>query len=271
MILLTTVLACSGPAPETGLADIANTSVEMTEIAGSTYSMGRPTDSPGDYGQRWKENEMPIHEVTLSDFAMDRDEVTVAAWADFLNAVGGDAHHHPLQALDWDGSHFSPTTGKENYPINHVNWYDAVVFCAWTGKRLPTEAEWERAAKGPVDEARRWPWIEGGPDCTKAVFYTDYTLCETGPVAVGSRSPAGDSEEGLRDLAGNVAEWVADWYARYDESSITDPKGPSSGTYKILRGGGFRETDGAIRTMARTPASPALRGEGVGFRCALSR
>lgn len=271
MTLLYFLAACGGPSLETGLADIKNTSATMIDIAGGTYSMGRPTDSPGDYGQRWKENEMPIHEVSLSDFAIDQDEVTVADWASFLNAVGGDTHHNPLQPVEWNGTSFNAAAGRDDYPINHVSWYDAVVFCAWASKRLPTEAEWERVAKGPEDEARRWPWVEGGPDCSKTVYYTDYTLCEAGPAPVGSRSPAGDSEEGARDLAGNVAEWVSDWYDRYEETSASDPGGPASGTYKILRGGGFRETDGAIRTMARTPARPELRGEGVGFRCALSR
>jgi formylglycine-generating enzyme required for sulfatase activity len=265
------IVACGGPVVESGLADIANTSAPLIEIAAGSYQMGRPTDSPGDYGQRWKENEMPIHEVSLSPFAMDRDEVTVKDWAVFLNAVGGDVHHHPLQGVEWTGTLFEAATGRSDYPINHVNWYDATVFCAWTGKRLPTEAEWERTAKGPDDEARRWPWLEGGPDCSKTVFYTDYTLCEPGPAPVGSRSPDGDSEEGVRDLSGNVAEWVSDWYERYEDAAPSDPAGPTSGTYKILRGGGFRETDGAIRTMARTPARPELRGEGVGFRCAVSR
>ena len=103
----------------------------------------------------------------------------------------------------------------------------------------PPRREWERVAKGPTDEARRWPWPEGGPTCQNTVYYTNYTLCEPEPVAVGSRSPAGDSEEGVQDLSGNVAEWVSDWYARYEADAQTDPRGPSSGTHKILRGGGF--------------------------------
>jgi formylglycine-generating enzyme required for sulfatase activity len=262
-------LACNTE-PITGLAASSNSSAATVSISSGTYQMGRPTDSPGDYGQRWKENEMPIHEVTLSGYEIDQQEVTVSEWAAFLNDIGGDTHHHPLQPLEWDGALFHPITDREAHPINHVNWYDAAVFCAWAGKRLPTEAEWERAAKGPDDETRRWPWVDGGPTCQNTVFYTDHTLCEPGPAAVGSRSPAGDSQEGVQDLSGNVAEWVWDWYDRYDENSQIDPTGPAQGTYKILRGGGFRETDGAIRNMARTPGLPAQRSEGVGFRCAAS-
>ena len=146
-------------------------------------------------------------------------------------------------------------------------------FCAFAGKSLPTEAEWERAAKGPSGD-RRYPWGDDGPTCTKAVF-TSQARCEDALASVGSRSPAGDSPEGCHDLAGNVAEWVLDWYARYPGTGTgtgagtgaADPKGPDDGTLRVVRGGSASDPPAAIRTTSRFGADPSNRSEGVGFRC----
>ena len=244
----------------------------MVFLEEGDFVMGYPDLEPGPYGNHWKVNQQPEHWVSLSGFFMDETEVTVAAFTVFLDDLykvsptSAAVHFHPLQPISTE---LVPIGDSANEPIRYVNWYDAATYCAWAGKRLPTESEWERAAKGLGDSGRGFPWVEGGADCQKAVYFTNNVLCENGPAAVASRSPAGDTPEGLKDMAGNVSEWVSDWYGPYSETVEADHKGPDSGRYKILRGGGFRETSDALRTRDRVPADPSARSEGVGFRCAM--
>jgi len=242
----------------------------MVDIATTLFAMGHPEATPGPYGAEWRENELPPHEVTVSAYAIDADEVTVAQWVRFVDTEAGNVHFHPLQPLEWDGEHFHPRSGEADRPIRYVSWYDAASYCGWAGKRLPTEAEWELAAKGAEDD-RRYPWGEESAGCDRAVYYTNAAYCEDIPAPVGSRSPAGDSPFGLRDTAGNVAEWVFDAYGRYSLGAQIDPTGPAGGTLRVLRGGGLRDTAESIRTTLRFGADPADRSEGVGFRCVVPR
>jgi sulfatase modifying factor 1 len=280
-MVLWLMLACGGGDPgkewippklreiETPIADTG----AMTEIPGGTFIMGHPDEPMGPYGNSWKSNELPPHEVTVSSFWLDVDEVTVAEWVDFLDAHLQGApeaavHHHPLQPVTWDDGGFASATGEGSRPARMVSWFDAVTYCAWVGKRLPTEAEWERAAKGLEEADKGFPYGRDRPSCDEAVFFTNRALCEPGPASVGSRSPAGDSPEGVHDLAGNVAEWTSDWYGAYSSATETDPAGPDGGTRRVLRGGGFRDTSDGLRTMARLGVDPHSRSEGIGFRCA---
>jgi formylglycine-generating enzyme required for sulfatase activity len=265
-------MACSSPEGLT--EDPPDLSLEgMVAFEASTFTMGYPDTDPGPYGNHWKETAQPAHEVSLSAFHIDAFEVTVGDWADFLGALQGDAaaaHYHPLQPVSWTDAGIAPLSGEEERPARHVSWYDAAAFCGWLGKRLPSEAEWERAARGDdPEEPRNYPWEEGGPSCTVATYYTNRTLCAEDPLPVGS-TPDGDTPDGLSDMGGNVSEWVNDWYDRYTEDAVSDPRGPDSGSYKILRGGGFRETSDAMRSTDRVVADPASRSEGIGFRCAVS-
>ena len=185
----------------------------MAAIPACTFSMGHPVERPGGYGQPWKENELPAHDVTLPEFFIDDHEITVAEYAAFLTAEGGDVHRHPLQPIARRGGAYVATEGAADLPITLVSWFDAATFCVWAGKRLPTEAEWERAARGPTGTL--FPWGEDWPTCAHAAFNAGSTFCAEAPLPVGSHSPLGDSPEGCMDMAGNVAEWVADVYDRY--------------------------------------------------------
>jgi formylglycine-generating enzyme required for sulfatase activity len=247
---------------------------QMVEYPAATYQMGHPTQEMGPYGNSWKSNELPPHSVSLSPFALDRTEVTAGAWVDFLNAHLEGApeaavHHHPLQPARWTGGLFE-VRGDPDAPARMVSWYDAVTYCAWQERRLPTEAEWERAAKSTEDENQGYPWGTDRPGCTEAVFFTNRSLCAAEPQPVGSRSPDGDSAEGVADLSGNVAEWVWDGYAPYTEEAQTDPVGPDEAADRVVRGGGYRDSSDMLRSMARIGVAPHTRSEGIGFRCASS-
>ena len=264
MILLLAMLGCKSEEPPSSWP--SNHQREMVEIEETTFKMGHERETPGPYGDEWFENELPRHKVTLSTYSIDSNEVTVGEWVEFLNTMDSDTHHYALQPVQWNGSAFTALVNEENRPIRYVSWYDATVFCAWAGMRLPTEAEWELAARG--DDGRRYPWGEENASCTKATYFTNYTLCSAEPEAVGSHSPDSDSPYGVHDMAGNVAEWVRDRYGAYEKDEATNPEGPSEGDYRVVRGGGFRDVDNSIRTTSRFGASPDKRSEGVGFRCA---
>ena len=252
------------PKPDAGPAQLDLG--KMVLVPAGSFPMGHAKADPGMYGAEWKENELPQHSVTLHAFYIDRDEVTVGDYARFLDAYGDPSAqdaHQPIRVAN--GVH-EPLPGAAKLPIAFVSWFDAQAFCAFAGKSLPTEAEWERAAKGPKDD-RRYPWGDDGATCTKAVF-TSQARCEDALASVGSRSPAGDSPEGCHDLAGNVAEWVLDWYARYPGAgSASDPKGPDDGTLRVVRGGSAADPPAAIRSTSRFGADPSNRSEEVGFRC----
>lgn len=263
------VAACGEPLDEpAGPNRLDVDPTTMVRIEGVTFSMGQPPTTPGPYGQAWKENEFFAHQVTLSAYLIDRDEVTVAAYADFLSRAGGAVHHHPLQPVEREGRSYTPLPDTAQRPITYVSFYDAATFCAWAGKRLPTEAEWELAARGPTGTP--YPWGEDEPTCAHANFFTGNASCKSTPVEVGSHSPLGDSAKGLHDMAGNVAEWVADFYDAYPTSSVVDPTGPASGTYRVIRGGGLLDPSVALRTQGRFAGRPNTRSISVGFRCAVT-
>ena len=242
----------------------------LVAVPAGGFAMGHVAATPGPYGAEWKENELPQHEVTLSAFRIDRTEVTAASWLEFLEApTRAAAHHHPLQPISLDEGVPLVSPGWELRPITQVSWFDAVAYCAWRGSRLPTEAEWERAARGP-DGDFRFPWGDEGASCDRAVYTTGASPCELEPQAVGSRSPGGDSAEGIVDMAGNVAEWVADRYGSYSEDVVTDPRGPEGGRSRVVRGGSFRERGASIRTLSRWGVTPEHRSDALGFRCAVS-
>lgn len=212
-------------------------------------------------GSNSRNYEKPVHKVNLSAFYIDKYEVTVDEYAACVKA----------------GICNKPGTGKycnyseterENHPINCVTWYDADTYCRWVGKRLPTEAEWERVARG-TDE-REYPWGNIEANCGYAVMNDGKAGCgmdRTWPV--GSK-PKGASPYGVMDMAGNVWEWVTDWYDKdyYSRSPDRNPKGPDSGLHRVLRGGAWNHPANLLRTTNRSWYLPDKYYNFIGFRCA---
>ncbi|HEU5059916.1 MAG TPA: SUMF1/EgtB/PvdO family nonheme iron enzyme [Kofleriaceae bacterium] len=190
----------------------------------------------------------PEHEVTVAAFAIDRTEVTEADYAACVAEEGCDPVAGAGQAAD--------------LPIRGVAWTDAAAFCAWRGARLPTEAEWERAARG--SDARRFPWGGDDASCARAAL----AGCASEPVAVGSLD--GDGPFGTADLVGNVAEWVADYYQSdyYAQAPASNPSGPTSGGERVIRGGSYLDAAADTSAWARRHADPLNPQPDVGFRCA---
>ncbi len=200
------------------------------------------------------------HEVYLDSFYIDRYPVTNADYKKFVDATKHSAPPH------WQNGKIPQ--GKENHPVVNVTWDDANAYAQWAGKRLPTEAEWEKAASWDEikKQKRVYPW---GNDF-------DASKCNSsesgigGTTPVGKYSPQGDSFYGVADMAGNVWEWCADWYDEnyYKNSPKENPKGPASGQYRVLRGGSWYFDRYGVGAAARYLGGPGDRGADVGFRCA---
>jgi len=209
---------------------------DMVQVPSGAFVMGT------DRGYR---DEFPSHTVRLDGFYIDRYEVTNAQWNVFARANGD-----------------SPRAGADELPVADVTWYDARAYCAWVGLRLPTEAEWEKAARGM--DARRYPWGEE-IDANKASF--DYVNNDLMPV--GSY-PQGASPYGVEDLAGNAAEWVADWWHwdYYTQSPSENPTGPIGGIFRVVRGGSWTDRAFGVRATRRAMQHPSVADRDIGFRCA---
>jgi formylglycine-generating enzyme required for sulfatase activity len=151
-----------------------------------------------------------------------------------------------------------------NWPVVNVTWYEAAAWCAWAGVQLLTEAEWERAARG----LRGWKYLWGNqePDPGHA-NYDETKLNRPSPVGL---FPRGMTPEGIHDLAGNVWEWVEDWYDEkyYAKSPLVNPTGPTSGQYRVVRGGSWGDVSRYLRSSLRNRLEPAVRDVNIGFRCA---
>jgi formylglycine-generating enzyme required for sulfatase activity len=205
--------------------------------------------------------------VTLDAYYIDATEVTNAEYAQCVAAGACTAPSSSGSNLH-DPYYGNPA--YDDYPVIYVSWENASGYCAWAGKRLPTEAEWEMAASGPGDDPRYLPW---GMDvgCSYANYASGTPPCVGDTSEVGAY-PTGASPYGVLDMAGNVAEWVSDWYDvnYYGSSPYSNPQGPASGTYRVVRGGSWGSYQSAITVWERASALPGEANNTIGFRCALS-
>lgn len=243
----------------------------MVSVPGGTFSMGSTE----------RGNEAPIHDVTLDPYYIDVFEVTNGAWA---TCVQDGACEPPADTNAYDGSPYYGESEFDDYPVIYVSWYNAEAYCSWRGARLPTEAEWEMAARWEpeTDSVRMYPWGDQWDRtrlnyCDSSCLLTDATFKDldfddgwAATAPVGS-FPTGASPVGALDMAGNVAEWVADWYDGdyYADSPSENPMGPDSGEGRGVRGGGWTLDQEWNRGSARSFFGALFQVAGVGFRCAI--
>jgi formylglycine-generating enzyme required for sulfatase activity len=243
-------------------ADSKNSS-EMVRVPGGIFLMGN-SDGP--------EDERPQHQINVAEFFLDRTPVTNAQFAQFLNAKGtqaadgqrwydiddNDARIH-RRADKWTAD-----AGSENYPVVEASWYGAVAYCAWLGKRLPTEAEWEKAARGT--DGRKYPWGNEPPDRNRAHFGAGWNdLLPVGGL------PKGASPYGILDLAGNGWEWVSSAYLPYPYNPDDGREDLTRLQVRVTRGGGHDSSPDELTTTQRgrqVSRNPRGGHHNIGFRCA---
>jgi formylglycine-generating enzyme required for sulfatase activity len=239
--------------------DLACPAIDEVLIPAGRFAMGS-SSGVGD------PDEQPRHNVTIPQFHIDRNEVTNAS---YQTCVAAHACTPPGMLTSVSRSSYFGDVGFTSYPAIYVSWNQADTYCRWLGKRLPTEAEWEKAARGD-DDNRQYPW--GGnspPQCSQANVMMGMTACVGDTAAVGSY-PRGASPYGALDMTGNVWEWVNDWYSAtyYASSPSNNPPGPTSGTERVRRGGSFLNDGTFGRVSNRASDVPTAQLAGVGFRCA---
>lgn len=238
----------------------------LVYIPAGVFNMGSTETNIGsDY------DEYPQHVVSLEAFWINQTVVTNSMYAKFLNAMGNQSvdGNSWLDAGDEDVlivqrySTWQPVGGFENHPAVEVSWFGAKAYCQWVGGRLPSEAEWEYAARGT--DGRIYPWGDG-INCENA----QYANCSGTLLPVDSK-PAGASPFGVLGLSGNVWEWVGDWYSDdyFSESPEIQPPGPKDGVTRVLRGGSWEYDWKHLRAANRRNNGPAVSMHDYGFRCVL--
>ena len=241
------------PATATATATISNDPPAAGDTQVNTRDQATYVFIPGgDFlmGSAIEADEQPEHTVTVTGFWISKTETTNAQYARCVEAGACTPPHNS----DWNDP------ARVDFPVTHIDWGQASTYAHWVGGHLPTEAQWEKAARGT--DGRTFPWGDEGVDAQHLNFNSSQ-----GPVAVGSY-PAGASPYGLLDMAGNVEEWVADWYAPdvYQQAANDNPTGPDTGIFRVVRGGSFNSSLGGVRAASRDRALPATYFDSVGFR-----
>jgi gamma-glutamyl hercynylcysteine S-oxide synthase len=272
------LLAASSTAPTpsqelarhlTSIAALAQPAPEVTIPAGP-FSIGskRVDDDPYGLWTQFDDTELPQNRVWLDAYEIDRDEVSLGEYLAFLQQRK-DRPPDELQKLIWHviTIHSVSDQTLARWPALYITWHEAKSLCVSQAKRLPTEAEWEKAARGT--EANLFPWGDAPPDRHRAMF-GQHHVHEIPILAAVDSYSAGQSPYGLRHMAGNVAEWVEDWFGfdYYAYMPERNPQGPASGRYRSLRGGSWKSKPIMLRTATRSGAPPDQRSPTIGFRCA---
>ena len=253
-------LACiAAQAPVVSAAPAAKDldSVSMVTIPAGEFLMGNPEG-------KGRADEWPQRSVYLDAFAIDQVEVTNERYMAFVETTG---HRNPPNP--YGTGLLLSTKGIELLPVVQTTWYDAKAYCSWAKKRLPTEAEWEKAARGK--DGRLFPWGNEPATLKRANFDREWDDEKT-LYPVGSL-PDGDSPYGVKDMAGNAREWVSDWYDPdyYKHAPNRNPQGPDKkGVVRSIRGGSWHSPVADITTSARGRGGFALQTHGTGFRCVRS-
>ncbi len=221
----------------------------MALVPAGEFTMGSSKGDP---------DEQPMRKIYVDAFLIDKHQMSVGKYGVFLDTT---AHEAPA---DWDVMNKSM---HQKRPVVNVEWADADAYCRWAGKRLPTEAEWEKAARGT--DGRIYPWGNQLPtdfhaNMKKEIWNNHVVLSPVG-IYEGGKSPYG-----VYDMAGNVWEWVNDWYSQdyYKTGPLRNPTGPPTGNYKVIRGGSWGSSPNDLRSADRESRLPSFGGLGTGFRCA---
>ncbi len=253
--------------------DLQSAYADMMYVPSGEFIMGSET---GD------EDELPVRRVYVDPYWLDRVEVTNVQYCAFLNGLlaEGDIQVSEVSVfkesrelihfgaelchIQYSNDTFVVTPGADLYPVVQVSWYGAQAYADYYGKRLPTEAEWERAARGT--DGRHYPWGDGEPGDSLCNF--ENAIGAVG--VVGFYAPAGDSPYGCSDMAGNVREWCADWYNEnyYVAAQDENPTGPETGNFRVIRGGSWSDAATSLRCADREKAAPTSTNNYTGFRCA---
>lgn len=244
---------------------------DMVPVPAGVFAMGAVIDNPNEWGDT---DEEPVHEVYLKTFYIDRYEASAAEFAEFLNTF---PHYAPgfletgsaVTVERIDGV-YRPRPGLERYPANRISWFGARAYCEWRGKRLPTEAEWEKAARGT--DGRIFPWGNRHPDNSLATYRRPFATHGFQVMEPVDSMPQGASPYGAHHMAGNVWEWVNDWYEDiyYEHAPQENPQGPETGDHKVMRGGNWYYKAYYMRTTYRFNDPPETFKVWQGVRCAWS-
>lgn len=228
--------------------------VEMLKIPAGEFFMGSKQEEG-------RPDEKPQRKIYLDTYEIDSHEVSNKRYLNFIHKTGRKEPPNP-----YSEGVLSKEREIHNLPVVQVTWYDAVDYCRWVGKRLPSEAQWEKAARG--DKGFIFPWGSKVSSLKSVNFQKNWKGVQTlWPVTANIET---DSPYGLKGMAGNVREWVQDWYSQnyYKTSPSTNPQGPEGGILKVIKGGSWHSFKADVRSASRGKGGFALKTDGIGFRCA---